>query len=674
MKRVLNIVRWMFLLIAVGICLLYGADKLCPLNLSRFEDHSTLIYAQDELAHVFYTSDDKWRTLTKPDEVSALYLQTLIAKEDKNFRKHLGVSPTALIRASYQWVKARRVISGASTITMQTARLLEPRKRTLLSKLIECFRALQLEWHFSKDEILTIYLTLAPMGGNIEGVHAASMAYFNKLPSQLNASESALLIALLQSPSRLNPCYYPEKALVARAHVLDFMANHGFISESEAKTHKLAPLPKSKSKPPREMPHLAWRLKKQFKQKSIIHSTIDLSLQKKIEFTLHSFKPYLPAHANAAILVVDHQQKKSVAYVASKDYFDEENHGFVDYISAVRSPGSTLKPFIYALGFDMGYINKDSLLLDERRRFGAYYPRNFDKETYGTVSANEALAMSLNTPVVDLLNQIGVIRFVGLLKEADINAQFPKSFDSPSLAIALGGVGLTLEQLVTLYTALAQDGKVKPFSYINEQTDKNEPALFSNHVAKQISGILATQMDNGRTYSLKTGTSYGHRDALVIAYDNRYVIGIWIGRPDGSPLGNFYARDLSVPLLQKVVNIIPQSQNPKKHEVSQSLHFKPSFREAYAVHQDFHAKPTLLFPVDDSVIALEKEGAAFKAIPLAVSGGKRPYTWLIDGEPLTGPLWQQKQFWTPKQPGFYTIAVIDSQGATTRAHIELRSN
>ncbi len=667
----LQFAKWVALLTLFAFSVFFVGDKLFPLNLSRFHDNSTIIYAQNEPVHIFFSRDDKWRSITTVDEVDPLYLKTLLAREDKYFYQHFGVNPYALARAAIQWIKSGHVVSGGSTITMQTARLLEPRPRKLSAKFIECLRALQLEWHYSKNEILTFYMTLAPFGGNIEGVNAATLAYFNKPPMHLSPSEVALLVALVQSPSRLNPCLYPEKAQVARSFLLDFMVAHDLIDSQRAQTQKLAPLPKAKAKPPREIPHLAWRLKKQFKSQHKIHSTIDLNLQKKIEFVLQSYKHYLPTNANAAILVVDHQQRKTAAYIASRDYFHEQEHGFVDYITAYRSPGSTLKPFIYGLGFDHGYITSDTFLIDERRRFGAYYPRNFDREIYGTVHASEALAMSLNTPVVDLLNQIGVIRFIGILKEAGITPQFPSQFESPSLAVALGGVGMSLEQLVSLYTALAAKGKVTPFAYVEEQQNNSEYQLFTPRVATQISTILKTKLDNGRLLSLKTGTSYGHRDALVLAYDNRYVIGIWIGMPDGSPLGPVYARDISVPLLQKVVNVIPRSETFAEHENESQIQLRKLVQRE---SQDKRHKntPMMLFPVHDTLVEAEKSEGAYKALPLSVTGGKRPYTWLIDGEPLSAPSWQQKQFWTPQSPGFYTIAVIDANGQVDKAHIELK--
>jgi len=660
----------------VGLCGLlfssfYLADKRYPLKLDRFRDLSTIIYADQQPVHVFHTRDEKWRILTKVEEVDPLYTKTLITKEDKHFRLHPGINPFALVRAAYQWMRYGQVVSGGSTITMQTARLLEPRSRNISAKFIECFRALQLEWHYSKDDILSIYMTLAPFGGNIEGINAASLSYFQKTPARLSPSEVALLVALVQSPTRLHPFHYPMRATKARERLLSFMAKQHLITQESATLYKLAALPATKTKFPREIPHLAWRLKNQFPKQTKIYTTIDLDLQKRVEFLLKSYESYLPERSNSAIFILDHKLNKPVAYIASRDFYAVEDNGFVDYITAYRSPGSTLKPFIFGLGFDLGLLKPDTYLLDERRRFGAYYPRNFDKDIHGVVKAEEALAMSLNIPVVALLNQIGVMRFLGLLKEAGINPQLPRSFESPSLAIALGGLGMSLEQLVTLYGGLAREGMVMPLSYLDVDHQEAGHALFSPQAANQVTTILATDLDGNHPISLKTGTSYGYRDAWVLGYDNRYVIGIWTGIPDGTPMNAVSARNLVVPLLQKVLTVLPKdsSATAAKHLVPMlSLKKLSSSNQEHIVHKTL---PTLIFPVDDTAVELEKMADTYKSMPLSVTGGKRPYTWLIDGKPQP-PTWQQKHFWAPENPGFYTIAVVDANGQVDRANIEIK--
>lgn len=650
-----------------GFCL---ADTLYPLKLNRFEDLSTIIYADQQPVHVFHTRDEKWRILTKVEEVDPLYIKTLIQKEDKYFRSHPGVNPFALMRAAYQWLRHGHVVSGGSTITMQTARLLEPRSRKMTSKLIESFRALQLEWHYSKNDILSMYMTLAPFGGNIEGINAASLSYFQKPPARLHPSEVALLVALVQSPTRLHPFHYPERAIKAREKLLNFMAAEQLITHESAALYQLASLPVTKAKFPREIPHLAWRLKNQFPKKTAIHTSIDLELQKRVEFLLTSYSTYLPERSNTAILIIDHKLNKPVAYIASRDFYAVEEHGFVDYITAFRSPGSTLKPFIFGLGFDLGLLKPDTYLLDERRRFGAYYPRNFDKDIHGVVKAEEALAMSLNIPVVALLNQIGVMRFLGTIKEAGINPQLPHSFESPSLAIALGGLGMSLEQLVTLYSGLAREGNVMPLSYLERDTQEAGHMIFSAQASRQVTTILATDLDGNHPISLKTGTSYGYRDAWVLGYDRRYVIGIWTGIPDGTPMNALSARNLVVPLLQKVLTVLPKNTEISASPASPTLSLKKlaSSNEQQGVNKIL---PTLIFPIDDTSVELEKVGDHFKAMPLTVTGGKRPYTWLIDGKPLLAT-WQQKQSWTPPKTGYYTIAVVDANGQVDRAHIEIK--
>lgn len=651
-----------------GFCL---ADKLYPLQLQRFQDLSTIIYADQQPVHVFHTHDEKWRILTKVIQVDPLYIKTLIAKEDKHFRSHPGINPFALMRAAYQWARYQHVVSGGSTITMQTARLLEPRSRKLSSKFIECFRALQLEWHYSKNDILSMYMTLAPFGGNIEGINAASLTYFQKNPARLQPSEVALLVALVQSPTRLHPFHYPDRATKARGSILSFMAEQQLITKEVAALYQLAPLPSTKAKFPREIPHLAWRLKNLFPKQTQIHTTIDLSLQRRVEFLLQSYEAYLPERSNTAIFILDHKLNKPIAYIASRDFYAVEENGFVDYITAFRSPGSTLKPFIFGLGFDLGLLKPDTYLLDERRRFGAYYPRNFDKDIHGMVKAEEALAMSLNIPVVALLNQIGVMRFLGLLKEAGINPQLPRSFESPSLAIALGGLAMSLEQLVTLYGGLAREGKVLPISYVDSESQESGHALFSPQAARQITTILASDLDGNHPISLKTGTSYGYRDAWVLGYDNRYVIGIWTGIPDGTPMNAVSASNLVVPLLQKVLTVLPKDTSPTTpilNAPTLSLKKLTSSNEQQVVHKTL---PTLIFPIDGTAIELEKIAERYKPMPLSVTGGKRPYTWLIDGEPLPAT-WQQKHFWTPSKAGYYTIAVVDANGQVDRAEIEIK--
>lgn len=643
------------------------ADWCYPINLKRYHEASVVVTANDTVAHVFLTKDDKWREQVKTSEVSKLYLQTLIAREDRYFKNHLGINPFAIIRATYQRLRYGRVISGASTITMQTARLLEPRKRTLGAKLIECFRSLQLEWHLSKDEILNIYMTLAPLGSNIEGVKAGASAYFQKEPHNLTPAEVALLVALVQSPTRLNPYLYPERATRSRNKILYFMQKEKIITTAQYNHYLQAPLSKVKIKPPRAIPHLAWKLKNDFPQALKIQTAIDLTLQNKIEALLKQNARFLPPRANTAVLIADISNNQIVAYVGSNDFYDQDNHGFIDYIQAVRSPGSTLKPFIYALGIEQGYIHSNTLLLDERRRYGAYYPDNFDKQTRGVVSVKEALGLSLNIPVVTLLNEVGLIRFLGLLKEMGIEPQYASHVDAPSLAIALGGIGMNLEQLVTLYSGLAQDGELNPLSYGPTPTKEMPKRFLSSHASQEITKMLTIRLDDLSQIAVKTGTSYGHRDALVLGYGRRYVVGIWCGIHDGTSMGEIWARDLTLPLLEKINALLPHPNSIKNETTLSSFKLSPSLK--HETISNLTEPLRLLFPVADSMIELVAEHGGYKPILLQVSGGTRPYRWIIDGKPMA-PQWQQKQLWDVSSSGFYTITVVDGKGLAQTIHVQ----
>lgn len=659
--------RLIILLSAISISL-WLSDLLFPLKLDSYQQTSVLVYGDNQtLAHVFLTPDEKFRILTQPNQVPSLYIQTLLAREDSQFYQHFGVNPFSVLRALYQNLRFQTIISGGSTLTMQTARLLEPRKRTFFSKVIESFRALQLEWHFTKQEILSIYLTLAPFGSNIEGVSAAAYAYFNKTPQTLATPEIALLVAMVQSPNRLRSDLYPIKAKLARNRILDLMKSKALINQQEHDLHIHAPLPTVIQRFPREIPHLAWRLKQQYPKQQEIHVSIDLRLQKQIELLLAQYELFLPTDANAAILVLDHLQNKPIVYIGSTHFMNRTNHGFIDYIRAYRSPGSTLKPFIYGIGFDSGLIQPDSFVLDIRRRFGSYYPHNFDRDIHGMVQVNEALALSLNIPAVSLLNEIGVVRFISFLKSADIHPKYPQSGE-PGLSSALGGLGMTLEQLVLLYSGLGHQGMIRPFFYVESMKTDKESYLMSSRAAQSLKEILTVETSQGRSIAIKTGTSYGHRDVLAIGVDKQYVIGIWAGLANNAPMRGETGASTAVPLLLKVHQLLPKNKlkTVAIPSLPEALMLKKNRSSAESAISSA-GKLALLFPVDNSVLHFDNQ----KAIPCYLQGGVKPYTWLIDGQPVSIQSWQQKYFWQAKNPGFYRISVIDAVGETMSVKIEL---
>jgi penicillin-binding protein 1C len=654
-------------------------DRLFPPDLARFTTVSKeLRTQQNQLVHVLQTPDEKWRLKVAVKDVDPLYLNMLIEREDRFFWHHSGVNPCALLRAGYQRLRQGKIISGGSTLTMQVARLLEPRPRSLKAKSIEILRAIQLEARFTKQQILEIYLTLAPYGGNLEGIRAAAFSYFGKSPQRLTPAEAALLIVLPQSPKRWQKTQFHPSTQVARNRVLSLAYQRGLVDKTTYNVALQEPLPRSRVTLPREMRHLARRLCSSPAAPPISYCTIQPAIQRQVESIAFEAVKNLPPEANIAILVVHHTSHQVVAYVGSSDFLDSSRQGQVDYVTAYRSPGSTLKPFIYGVAFDQGILHPSSYVLDDRHRFGTYLPDNFDKTFHGMVTAGEALTLSLNIPVVSMLSQIGPQRFLGMLEEAGIQPRFPDIHSPAGLSIALGGIGMTLEQLVTLYTALPQGGELSPLILSCPMEASPPHHIFSGATAAQLTNILLQTFTNEfgqatQAFALKTGTSHGHRDAWAIGYNNQYVVGVWIGRPDGVSIGVGTGRSLAVPVLEQIFTLLPQS----KHHPRRVSH-KPEVviqRPATARHQQqtlYRQRPQLLFPVNDTVIERFRTQGESHPIMLSAMGGKRPYTWLIDGMPLATNVWTPKTPWNPDKPGFYAVTLLDSQGLSAIANVEIQ--
>jgi penicillin-binding protein 1C len=659
-----------------AICGIYTIDRLLPPDLSRFTNVSKELRTKDQqLVHVFQTPDEKWRLKASYKEVDLLYLKMLIQREDRYFYYHGGVNPLAMMRASYQWLRYGKVISGGSTLTMQVARLLEPRPRSLKSKFIEVFRAFQLESRFTKQQIMEIYLTLAPFGGNLEGIRAAAYAYFGKAETHLTPAEAALLVALPQSPKRWHKAQFQRGTIEARNRILCLAHQHHLLDSPTYQVACAEPLPTNRMTLPRGVPHLARRL---CQNATISYCTVSPEIQRQAEHVARSAIDTLSPEANLAILVVHHPSQRVVAYVGSSDFYDTTRQGQVDFITSYRSPGSTLKPFIYGFAFEQGIIHPSSYVLDDRHRFGTYQPDNFDKTFHGMVTASEALLLSLNIPVVSLLNQLGAQRFLGILEEGGIHPRFPDAQTPPGLSLALGGVGMTLEQLVTLYSALPQGGDLKAIN-MSHSPEKGEAHHFlSATTASQLTHILLQTFTNEfgqatQEFALKTGTSHGHRDAWAIGYNNEYVVGIWIGRPDGATLGLGTGRSLAVPVLAQIFAALPQSASFRSAKTA-TTNFTIQRPEAtrHAVQTLHKQRPQLLFPVHDTVIEVFRGQDSLKPIMLNAMGGQRPYTWLIDGMPHARNVWHPKAPWKPSKPGFYTVTLVDAQGCCESAHIEIQ--
>lgn len=544
-------------------------DRCFPLPLPDPNRHSTVVVARDgQPLRAFADDEGVWRYPVTPEQVSPLYLQALIGYEDRWFWRHPGINPVAMLRAAGQWLRYGHVVSGGSTLSMQVARILDPQPRTPWGKLRQTLRALQLEAHYSKREILTMYLDYAPFGGTIEGVEAASWAYLGKPAGKLSHAEAALLAVLPQSPSRLRPDRHPEAARRARDKVLARLATLGVWSGSEVRDARIEPVVARQLQPPLSAALLAQRLHAAQPGRSRIATTIDADLQQALEERVTAYFAQLPERTSAALLVVDNDSLEVRAYVGSVSFGDDARLGQVDMVQAFRSPGSTLKPFLYGLAMDDGLIDSESLLIDAPQSFGDYRPANFDPTFNGPVSAADALRLSLNVPAVDLLDRVGPERFTARLANAGLQLRLPRGA-KPNLSIILGGTGASLEQLVGAYVAFNRQGLAGRVRYLAEQP-REQRRLLSPGAAWIVREILENHPRPGQRddtfdtgdrprVAWKTGTSYGFRDAWAIGSTRRYTVGVWVGRPDGTPLPGQYGAVTALPLMFEVIDSLPRA-------------------------------------------------------------------------------------------------------------------
>ena len=548
-----------------------GLDFSFPVNTNV--PYSTIITARDgSILHAFLSRDDKWRMYAELTEITPTLRDAILFKEDKYFRYHPGFNPIAMLRAAGRNLLTGRRTSGASTITMQTVRLLEPRERTYGNKLIELFRSLQLEVHYSKDEILQLYLNLIPYGGNIEGLKSASLLYFGKLPTLLSLAELTTLTIIPNRPSSLRLGAHNALIVQERNRWLTrFRTNHLF-DESTITDALSEPLTAYRREAPQLAPHLSRRLRSENPNTPIVHSSLNPAMQATAERLVQHYANRLLAYNihNAAVLIVDNQSREVVAYVGSADFGNAFDGGQVDGVRAVRSPGSALKPLLYGLAFDAGIITPKTKLADVPTNFGGYEPDNYDRRFNGPVTAEFALANSLNIPAVSLLKEIGTPMLVSTLQKAGFSA-IKKQAKDLGLSMILGGCGVTLEEMTRLYTGLANEGRVQPLKYtlfnsysIKTEQPENlispEAAYLITHTLTQITRPdLPNNFDN--SYHLpriawKTGTSYGRRDAWSIGYNQRYTIGVWVGNFSGVGVAELSGANTATPLLFQLFNVL----------------------------------------------------------------------------------------------------------------------
>lgn len=674
MKKAKLFIRYTLFSILFLVASFFILDKVNPIDTKMIQDISrTIAFENGTHSYVTTNKEHKWRLPVDIDIVDPQFIRLLLSYEDKRFYSHYGVDLLAMTRAVWQFISHGKVISGASTITMQLAKLLHPRPRTVTSKLIEIVRALQLELHYTKDEILAAYLTLAPYGGNIEGVIAASMRYFGKEPYALTASQMALLIALPQSPESNRPDRHHSVSINAKNKVLDYVYHQKlmgtYVYEQALKEDVLNQLHAL----PRHAPHLAQKLLVQNENhQNVIKTTLNEKLQKQMEHWALSKERVLDKGTTLAVLVVRNKDAAIQAYLGSHNMFSKNVSGYVDMIRAIRSPGSTLKPFIYAYGFEKNIIHPNTMMLDEETRFGDYMPHNFSHEYTGEVTLEYALRHSLNIPAVKILNELGADVFTHKISALTGKLQIPK--EKASLPIALGGIGISIWQLTQLYVALANGGSAEVLHVIpsNHNPMKKKKLLDERSAMMTTSILRKTQAPDGfmnthQHIAYKTGTSYGYRDAWTIGYTKEYTVAVWVGKPDNSiqlkQTGRTTAAPLAFEILSMVDALVPQdhwqwSSNYLGKLAPEGLQYFD--REK----QKNEAKLKFIYPQkNERYMSADCSDAV---VEVMIENGKEPYYWYIDGEAQVN---KGVSMNLPFKHGAHTINIIDSQGMMVTRNI-----
>lgn len=531
--------------------------------LSKIGYSKVILDKDGNILRAFTGRDDSWIMPVELDEVNPFFTKAVLSIEDKHFYRHPGVDVIDVVRALKQNITQGKIISGASTITMQTVRLLEKRKRSFFNKVIEATHALYLERRLTKAEILKLYFEITPFGGNIHGIKAASLRYFQKSPKDLTLSECALLAGIPQSPSRLRPDRHPALSQKRRDRVLASMLKDGVITQQQYAQALQDPV-LVKNKPfPFEAPHFSEFVKGSSTQDGLIQTSLDINIQHYAEITLKTVLSDLKNSGvtNGAVVVIENATGKIRAFVGSSDFFSNEAEGQVNGALARRSPGSALKPFTYALGIDRGFYTPSMILADVPAQYSGYSPVDYDKEFRGPVTVRQALVDSLNIPAVEVLDQVGVRSLYSFLKDAGVSMSKPP--DHYGLALTLGASEVKLLELTNAYTMLARMGVYKPVEFFEKVENKQGRRLISEGAAYIIADMLSDTdrleaQDIFRNEKVrpriawKTGTSYGHKDAWTFAYNPEYTIGVWLGNFSAKPTRSLMGVNAAAPLAFKI--------------------------------------------------------------------------------------------------------------------------
>jgi penicillin-binding protein 1C len=675
----------MLAFVLMFICLEYAVRSTPVPDALRASNSNFVLSSSGELLWAFRTPDDKLRLSTAKGDVDEKYINLLIQYEDKRFRNHNGVDIAALVRAGVQSVSHSR-LAGASTITMQVSRLLEPKPRTIICKLDQIFKALKLERVFTKDEILEIYLTRAPFGGNIEGVRAAALTYFGKEPKKLSLAEAATLVALPQSPETRRPDHNATAARVARNRVLEALSRRGLIDAEAAAQARRASMEAAVHSLTRSAPHLAIRLRSRSagSVRGRIDSLIDFKLQRHTEQVVRRAITRWDDAVNIAAIVLRNQDASVVSYVGGVDLTADSRSGFVDVVQAVRSPGSALKPFIYSMAFEKLIVHPETIISDEPIDIGGYRPENSDGAFSGDISIRRALVRSRNTTAVMLLDKVGVDSLLARFRSAGRPLLLPNSGTPAGLAVALGGVGVTLEQLTWFYTIFANEGRLNGLRLQPIDPIISLGQFVSPNAATATADILADvppppgyakqlTSKGGRRVGLKTGTSYGFRDAWAVGFDKLHTVGVWVGRPDGASHFGAYGATAASPI---VLQIFDRLAVPDEDAGASKTSAGPllSNRElplrlarfTGSQEQNVRRHLEIIFPRNGSNIRTDLSADKPVPIPLTVAGGSAPYQWTLPGavQPPSHSLTTQ---WSVMGRGQFDIMVQDATGAIAKS-------
>ncbi len=677
----------------LGVAVLAGleaADRAYPPPLEKARTVSAeVLDADGQLLRAFATHEGRWRLKTTAKDVDPQFVRMLVAYEDQRFWQHKGVDPWALMRAAWQFATHGRIVSGASTLSMQVARLIEPREgRSLTAKLRQLARAIQIERRLSKTEILDLYLTHAPYGGNLEGIRAASLAYFGKEPRRLTVSEAALLVALPQLPEKRRPDRHLMAAEAARQRVLTRMAVAAVIGEGEAERAAAVAVPERRLQLPTHAAHVAEAALRKQPNGPRHQTTLRRPIQKALETVARDAAAKLGPKVSIAMVMADARTGEIVGEVGSADYFDASRSGWIDMTRVSRSPGSTLKPFIYGLAFEEGLVSQETIIEDRPADFFGYRPRNFDMTYQGDVSIRQALQLSLNVPAVRLLDAVGPSRMMMRFRRAEVRPVLPPN-EAPGLAIGLGGLGVTLKDLVQLYAALSNRGQpMRLGDGIQDRPGEIEGESLLDPVATWqitdvLSGVLPPAGAVQRGIAYKTGTSYGYRDAWSVGFDGRHVLGVWVGRPDNGAVPGLTGYGSAAPILfegfaKSGVATTPLPRAPagatriaqSELPISQRRFSLNSNGLVSAVVRE--PAPQIVYPPEGARVELGVDTAGTPMpLVLKLQGGRAPFRWLANGKPLPETSRRRINQWVPDGAGYSTLTVIDAAGRAASVRVFL---